>query len=119
VTLEELQRALTEINTKYEGNIEFTHPQRKGTGFQLRLQVKDSRGKGARRGSTGRRMINACWHVHGDFFDALLKIQPKAVIKAGQRTISIAGGNWEDWNIGSLMNPLYYSEACDCNKTEQ
>jgi len=84
------------------------------------LRVKDSHGKGAKLSypnpSTGRQrhLINACWHVHGYFFEALLEINENIVIKTAGRTVDKNGGNWHDWNIGSMMYPMYYSEACDC-----
>lgn len=72
---------------------------------------------GARISSSGRRIAAACWHVHGDFFDALLKIQPNAVIvtRGGPgAVIDKNGGNWQDCNIGSRMSPMMFSEACEC-----
>jgi hypothetical protein len=63
-------------------------------------------------------MISACWHVHGDFFDALFKIQPNAVVQVSAggetRNITIDGGNWQDMNIGSEVYPLMMSTLCGC-----
>lgn len=86
----------------------------KGTRYAVTLKVKDSHGKGAKIGYSGRHTVNACWHVHGDFFDALLDLNPEIVIKTLNRTIDKKGGNWHDWNIGSIMYPRFYSEACEC-----
>lgn len=63
---------------------------------------------------------SACWHVHGDFFDILLDLNAKIVISAGAKKIykneyGQTVGNWEDWNIGSVVHPIYYSEACECD----
>jgi hypothetical protein len=61
----------------------------------------------------------ACWHVHGNFFDLALKIAPKAIINSAGKTIHIDDkgkmiNNWEDWDIGSMVFPCMYSQACDC-----
>ena len=115
-TAEDLREALKAVNELYNDNIMF----KRLDGKIFTLRVKDSKGAGARRGynftksGERRRLISACWHVHGDFFEALFKVNPRAVVHAGRRKITAEGGNWQDWNIGSLITPLYHSEACDC-----
>jgi hypothetical protein len=47
-------------------------------------------------------------------FDALFNINPKAVIISMGNKIDINNGNWKDKNIGSKIDPLYFSEACNC-----
>ncbi|MHC4121958.1 MAG: hypothetical protein ACYSSI_00160 [Planctomycetota bacterium] len=110
--------ALKAVNIKYDNNIIFEHINclnSAASRFSFRLKVKDSKKAGHRRGFTGRRLINACWHVHGDFFDALFKLSPDAEIRSNGFLITKESGNWQDINIGSMMQPLYFSEACDCN----
>jgi hypothetical protein len=123
VSKKDLDKALMWVNKKYSNNItwnNFEQVNKKGDRFRVTLKVKDSHKNGARLGScvthlgNRRHLINACWHVHGNFFDALLVINNKAIIKTAGRTIDINNGNWEDWNIGSVMEPFYYSEACEC-----
>jgi len=123
VTASDLQAALDRINAeRYEGNVTFNrYPEQHGKALAFTLRVSSSKGPGHRRGFTygkGRRLTSACWHVHGHFFDALLAINPDAVIRAtgGRTTIKIdrLGGNWMDRDIGSMMSPLMFSEACDC-----
>jgi len=114
VTIQDLEQTLRLVNKIYDNNVTFNRLEQYGKRVRFTLRVKDSKGKGARRGHTGRRLINACWHVHGDFFDILFKINPRAVIRSAGREITKDYGNWEDWNIGSIINPLYYSEACEC-----
>lgn len=81
-----------------------------------------------------RHIASACWHAHGVFFDALpreLWIYPdgrmlpalgeppvsaksaKVMIKSGPWRFA-PGDPWNDRNVGSRMQPLWYSEACDC-----
>ena len=114
VTLQELQAALVKVNQKYDDNIRWNRLDCNGSALRFTLRVKDSKLSGARRGFTGRRLVSACWHVHGDFFDALFQIQPAARIRSQGKLITAQGGNWVDGNIGSIMSPLAFSEACDC-----
>ena len=122
----ELQKALELTNKLYDNNItwnNFRQENNKGTRFRVTLKCKDSKKAGHRLGfpysrTSGeekqRRLISACWHVHGDFFDALLDLNPEIEIQVATHKINKDGGNWQDRNIGSMMRPLYYSEACEC-----
>ena len=111
----EMEKALVVINKKYKRNITWKRFD-DGKTINFTLTVKSSKGPGGRIGFTGRRVAAACWHVHGDFFDALFGINPAAVIVSMGERISINGGNWQDKNIGSQIQPMYYSEACECNR---
>ena len=135
VTISELQQALAVVNKRYGGNVEFRRLEQNGRGVRFTLKVRDSKGPGHRLGfpkfmgfdappdfSKRRRLPYACWHVHGDFFDALLHIQSAAVIVTSgslanplrEDSITKNGGNWQDWQIGSRVAPYAMSEACDC-----
>jgi len=123
VTQQDLKKALTIVNRLFEENIMFNTFKRLGkNSFRVTLRVKSSKKAGHRIGFRGQRITSACWHVHGWFFEILLKINPKAVIKALDKEIYVdcetgaIVNNWVDWNIGSRLEPLYYSEACDCSK---
>jgi hypothetical protein len=129
VTEKDLNQALKIVNKRYKNNIIFNRlDQKTNTTFNVTLKCKDSKKPGHRLGfknidwATGkqigkqRRLINACWHVHGYFFEALLEINPEARIKAGTLYINRDGGNWQDRNIGSVIYPLMYSEACECEE---
>ncbi len=123
-TKEELDKALEKINEKYDGNVVYNAIEDlktvKSPSYRVTLKVKDSTKAGHRLGfslttkGNRRRMVSACWHVHGDFFDALLEINEDVIIKTGDKSVDKTGGNWQDWNIGSICEPFYYSEACDC-----
>jgi hypothetical protein len=125
VTKQDLLKALESINKDYENNIVFKTLSPKGKHFTFTLTVKSTKGPGTRKGfsptSTGKekRVSAACWHVHGNFFDSLLSINPQAVVvsnwSGGKTVITKDGGNWQDVNIGSIMRPLMFSEACFCN----
>jgi hypothetical protein len=113
--LETLESALEIINKKYADNVIWNRePEKIGNRYRFTLKVKDSKQPGHRRGFNGQRMVSACWHVHGDFFDTIWDFEPEAKIKAGTLLMESKNDNWQDRNIGSVVNPMYFSEACDC-----
>lgn len=122
IAQEHLEKALAIVNEKYQGNISFRHLDREGKGFRFALRVKSTKGRGTRYGQSGlmgygikKRIASACWHVHGDFFDALFGINQDATIKSRNTLITAYQNNWQDFNIGSIMCPVYASQACVCN----
>lgn len=124
VTISQLEKALATLNNKYDDNIIWNRePELTGKRFRFTIKVKDSKGKGAKvsygYGYKSRRTRACCWHAHGDLFDIILDECPKAVIKAVQHTIyKDSNGNiinnWIDWNIGSQVYPIQFSESCEC-----
>jgi hypothetical protein len=118
--MNQLERVLIYINSKFDDNIKFKRLETKGRNILFTLTVKDSRGSGSRKSASAfhsdRRVSAACWHVHGYFFDELFKVNPAAiVVSQGNKQITKDSGNWKDWQIGSRMYPIMYSDACDCN----
>ena len=109
-----MEAALAIVNGKYAGNITWNRFDN-GRTINFTLTVKSSKAPGGRLGPSGRRVAAACWHVHGDFFDALFEVCPDAVIVSMGKKITKDEGNWQDQNIGSAYLPFMYSEACDCN----
>lgn len=119
-TQQDLQKALDIINKKYQDNIKFNPDSNGPTRFTLRVNGK---GPGAGYG-TGyfmgldwakkRRTGGACWHVHGDFFDALFTVAPDAIVYSRGNRITKDQGNWEDYNVGSMLYPAYASQCCEC-----
>ena len=119
-TLLDLDRTLSQVNSKFDDNIKFKRLEMKGKNILFTLTVKDSRAPGSRTSASAfhsnRRVSAACWHVHGYFFEELFKVNPDAiVISGGKKSITKDSGNWKDWQIGSQIYPIMYSEACDCN----
>ncbi len=135
-SITELTEALVKVNEKYDGNIKFNEIETQnqaGTRFRLTLRVISSKGPGHRlgynhpwRGRNGKpykqkRLIYACWHVHGDFFDCLFDINSKVEIIVGRlgTIYKSKRDNWEDFSVGSMMYPAMMSELCDCgNETD-
>lgn len=58
----------------------------------------------------------ACWHAHGVLFDALLKIVPDVIIESRRNKITKSGGNWQDFDAGSMLAPVFQSERCYCKE---
>ena len=110
----DLENALNEVNLSFDDNIKFKRLDNTNRGIRFTLSVHSSRNAGSRIGYSGKRVCAACWHAHGEFFESLFELMPDAIIKATDKTITKDQGNWEDWNIGSVYSPLWYSDACDC-----
>jgi hypothetical protein len=90
-----------------------------GTRFRGRVIVKSSRGSGARRSWSGRRMPAACWHAFRDVFRVSFAVYPEAVFKTSLARYTAE--NFEatypatgEVNIGSMMAPAYMPDLCDC-----
>ena len=121
-TIQQLNEALADVNKKFDGNIQFNDIcQFNSKKVKFTLRVKDSHKPGARLGFQNhegrqRHLISACWHVHGYFFEYLFTHFDNIIIYAGPKKMQSNSDNWQDWNIGSNFRPLYYSEACECNK---
>lgn len=126
-TKEDLQAALVAVNSdhRYAGNIRFKTMETKGRRISFTLTVVSSTigtGKakvtapGVSVSPNGKRIAAACWHVHGDFFDALLRVCPGAEVSSLGKVITKDGGNWQDWNKGSIMYPKMASSCCLCKR---
>jgi hypothetical protein len=115
-TMEDMLTALVMVNRKYEGNILFRHLDHSGKRLSFTLKVKDSKAPGHGRGHSGNRTASCCWHVHGHFFEELFNVRPEAVVYSSRtgKWITKDGGNWEDYQVGSMMSPKRASQACDC-----
>lgn len=143
VTKKQLDEALALTNKQFEGNIcfnRFDPANEMLTRWNVTLYTNDSKKPGHRLGfprftrfgsspdyTKRRRLRYACWHVHGCFFDNLIAVAPDVAIKSTGSSlahpnagsdgwITKDGGNWQDWDIGSQLNPYYMSEACDCGE---
>lgn len=71
------------------------------------------------RSGNPRRVMAVCWHGHRDFFRAIYRILPDLKIRTALGTYT-GPEQFEtihptlDHNIGSGVDPLFYSQACDC-----
>ena len=117
-TVEDLKKALELTNKKYDGNIRFKRLDFPIFTLTVNSTADGKKGYRISASNTQRKVSAACWHVHGDFFDNLFSINPKAYARVstptGERSITKDSGNWEDRNIGSYYYPMLFSKACNC-----
>lgn len=74
-----------------------------------------------RRGSSGRRVASVCFHGHAAFMQHVFEAVPDALIKSmmatynGVQDFQQEACKTGNRNVGSMMQPLAYTEACDCS----
>jgi hypothetical protein len=110
-----LEQALDYVNSLFDNNIVMEVKDR-GLYHLVRLKVKNSKGKGARKSPNNRRLPHACWHAYGYFISRIFELDPEAVVYTAGEIFRKHNWYWKDWNAGSLLNPVYISELCDCGK---
>lgn len=113
---------------RYDNNVMCYDPRptrlnRAGTRFRQRVIVASSRGAGARRSWSGRRMPCACWHVFRDVVRATLAEHPTVTFRTSLAYYTSA--NFETtypptgWvNVGSAFQPATLPELCECNDSD-
>lgn len=124
VTVDQVKQLVSNRSIhKWKGNVIFNRaPENYGRSVRFTLRCDSSRGPGHRRGFQGQRMVAACFHAYTDMI--------KQIVKAGGQIKATGfedGGTWitsdnfstaysvaASRNIGSIVEPLYYAEACDC-----
>ncbi len=116
-----IDAALVNANSNFDNNIIFKRIEKEGRGFRLTLRVKNSRGKGAKLGFDGKRhTVAACFHAHKAFLKELYDLAPGAKTISSQaifegKTQFDANAHFVGQkNIGSVMRPLEYGQACNC-----
>jgi len=105
-----IQLAIEATSNKFDGNIKSNRFDAVGSHYEVTIKCKSSRGKGAKRGASGRHTTSCCWHAWGTFFEELLRLNPNIVIIAQGNRITSEGGNWVDREVGGF----YESIMCDC-----
>lgn len=123
IRLDEIMEIVAGVGDEhYAGNlaIERYARQKSPRSVQIRIIVNSSRDPGARRSWSGRRTISACWHAHRDVYRAILTAHPAATIATAMATYRGIEGFEQTYpgtaykNIGSMMQPAYMPELCDC-----
>lgn len=111
-TIQELEQTLKNTNEKHGYQLSFERLEQ-STRNKVTFTLKSpSKVKGARISWSGRNLAKASWHAHGHFFEELFLVNPNAVVVSrGSSKITSDSGNWEDIQIGSMMNPVYMSET--------
>jgi len=109
-----IQLAIEATSNKFDGNIKSNRFDAVGSHYEVTIKCKSSRGKGAKRGASGRHTTSCCWHAWGTFFEELLRLNPNIVIIAQGNRIDASGGNWVDRQTFLEGHDAYESEMCDC-----
>lgn len=116
-TTSQLNEALSYVNKLYDSNVMFRNiEQLSKNRVTFTLRTKESRKAGSKVSWTGRHIPAACWHVHGHFFEYLFKKYPGVKIWSFGKLMLSNADNWKDQNIGSIACPVFFSEACECEK---
>lgn len=119
-TSNNIHKALEIANEQYKGNLKFKRFDPKGRGFIVTLTVKSSKEAGSRRSREGRRIAAACWHAHRDWMKALFELEPNTRITSaiadynGKNDFENKYPETGNKNIGSIMFPFLFFEACEC-----
>ena len=131
-TEKEMEEALRTTNRKFDNNIKFNRFERQDKRIRFTLTVHSSKEAGAKRLprldcsvweaikiKKWRRVHAACWHVYGTFFDALFDQNPNVWVQSvyGGR-MTAASGNWNDYQVGSIIFPYHASDCCECETTK-
>jgi hypothetical protein len=103
-------KAIKSVNKRYGYKIEFKTCEQRGKWVHFTIKSKSGI-PGARESHSGRNLPSASWYAHGFLFDQIFKMEPSAIIWSAKRRITKQSGNWEDFNIGSVMQPCYFSDV--------
>lgn len=93
-------------------------------GFRGRIHALSSDGPQARKSWQGRRTRAACWHAYRDAVRAVFAVYPHAVITTalaryeGSEGFEAVYPATADHNIGSMMQPAYMPDLCNCDDWE-
>jgi hypothetical protein len=110
-----------EVGRVYSGNRFAARIVPKDSGARMFGQKIKTSAPGARRSWSGRRINAACWHAYRDAIIAVFDINPDArVYTAMAKYVGRDGFMAEyprtaDKNIGSMVQPAYMPELCDCD----
>lgn len=121
----DVQRIIAEVSrNRYAGNVTSNSDARAllsgGRGFRGRLQVRDSRGEGARTSASGRHGRYACWHAYRDVLAAIFAEYPDAKVRTRMARYDGREGFEANYpatgrvNIGSRVAPARMPQLCQC-----
>ncbi|MDD4353600.1 MAG: hypothetical protein PHN56_04025 [Candidatus Nanoarchaeia archaeon] len=101
--------AIENVNKEHGYELQLNRNDQSGKWFNFTLKTR-SKIPGARVSYSGRNLASASWHAHGYVFGEIFKLEPDCVIWSNGKKLK-SGFTWDDTNIGSLMQPCYYSET--------
>ena len=98
-------------------------PNPRGRGFLLRLKLGPTKKYQRLNHKLTRKVAAVCWHGHRDFMRSLFELEPTAKIDssfAKYHGVEDFESRFEatyKHKIGSIMEPRYYGDACQCDDT--
>lgn len=127
ITPQQFTDAVAKASVKYDGNLtaEITSVQ-SANRFRARVIPKMSSSApktpapGARKSWNGRCLKAACWHAYRDAMYEVFAINPQARVYTAMATYKGIDGfesqypATADQNIGSMMQPAYMPDLCNC-----
>ena len=112
ITESQLRQALANVNNEQGYKLIFNRePEKVGNFLHFTIRSERSKIPGSSISWSGRNSPSASWHSHGYLFDAMLAIAPEVIIKTAFSSVDAQGGNWQDFQVGSMMNPSMASEG--------
>lgn len=116
--LNEIMYGVDGISNLYDGNITFNRePEHVSKPcIACTLRVEDSKGRGAKLSTSGRRTIAADWQVHKEFMSYIFTLNPQARIQTALADYHGVGDFLSKFmdtyytNVGSVMNPQFYGD---------
>lgn len=105
--IETVKTALLAVNQEKGYELECNRLDQCGKWVNFTIKSKSGI-PGSRLSGSGRKLAKASWHAHGFVMDKIFEIEPDCVIiSMGEKLY--AGHIWQDRNIGSQYNPVYFS----------
>ena len=108
-TRQQVADAIASVNTERGYEIKLNRNDQQGKWFNFTLKTRGGI-PGARTSWSGRNLPSASWHAHGYVMDKIFELNPDAVIVSLGKKL-YAGFEWEDTQIGSRANPVYFSST--------
>ena len=110
--------AVDNVNKEHGYSLTLNRDEQIGKWFNFTLN-SPSKVPGARVSWSGRNLAKASWHAHGYILDEILRLADNedAIIHSLDKRIYVdhttgdVMNNWQDMNIGSIMQPCYMSET--------
>lgn len=109
-----------EVGRVYSGNRFAARVIPRDSGARMFGQKIKTSAPGARKSWSGRRINAACWHAYRDAILAVFDINPDARVYTTMAKYVGRDGFMDNYprtadkNIGSLAQPAYMPELCDC-----
>lgn len=109
-TQQQVEQAIRNVNEKFGYKLEINNSKMLSRNvLQFTIRSEKSGIPGSRHSYSGRKLVSASWHAHGYVMDEIFKLNPDCYISAMGKKLT-KGFRWEDSNVGSIMNPVYFSE---------